>query len=262
MKRLALLTTALVALTSFAFAADMATKAPPATPFLNYNGSGFYWGIGSTTNVDASSVNGNVFAGNLVSSNLTAAGASIDGELGYIWGNASLAGFANWARVYASGGYQNVNGGTVVANNAASVVSRWHADEGVDVNADLVQYVLNVFNWQNPFPSFTPQLPSNVAVASSPRQYVGVFVEEFGLGGNFGSASGTSWAAAPGVRTGFLWQTIGTNGKPNGMALDMGVKVSWPTKGVTFNNVGGPNPTVNASVAMGTMYGAYMRLDF
>ena len=89
----------------------------------------------------------------------------------------------------------------------------------------------------NPFPSFTPQLPSNVGVAVTPREYFGVFVTEFGISGTFGAATGQSVGVAPGVRTGYLWQTVDATGRPNGGALDLGVAVDWPTKGATFNNV-------------------------
>lgn len=247
-----------------ASAADMPTKAAP-TPFVAVNGSGFYWGVGTSSRLADATANSNLLVANLATGNTIAAGQSIDGEIGYIWGNASLAGFANWARVYASASYQNVAGGVVAPGASISVVSRWSAQQGVDVNADIFQYVLNIFNWQNPFPTFSPQLPSNVAVASSPRQYVGAFVTEVGLGGNVGAATGTSWAVAGGVRTGYLWQLLGTNGKPNGLALDAGVQVAWMPRGVTFNNVfanNGAQLVVNPTVNMGTTYSAYVRVDF
>lgn len=247
-----------------ALAADMPVKAQP-TPFVAVNGSGFYWGVGTSSRLADATANSNLLVANLATGNTKAAGQSIDGEIGWIWGNASLAGFANWARVYASASYQNVAGGVVVPGASISVVSRWSAQQGVDVNFDVFQYVLNIFNWQNPFPTFSPQLPSNIAVASSPRQYVGAFVTEVGLGGNVGAATGTSWAVAGGVRTGYLWQLLGTNGKPNGMALDAGVQVAWMPRGTTFSNVFAANGAplaVNPTVNMGTTYSAYVRVLF
>lgn len=257
----------LALLPPLAVAADLPVKAPQsqASPFVTANGSGFYWGIGTTSKVADSTVNGNVFAGNLISSNVMAAGQTVDGEVGYIWGNASVAGFANWWRLYASASYQNISGGVSVPSNSASVASRWAAQQGFDVNADVVQMIFTTFGWTNPFAGFQPQLPSNIAVAASPRQYIGGFVTEVGLTGNFGQASGTSWAVAGGARTGFLWQMLGANGKPNGMAFDSGVQVSWMPKGVTFNNVfagNGAPLAVNSSVNMGTTYALYARLDF
>ena len=265
---------AAVALAAFslpAFAADMPVKAQP-TPFLNYNGSGFYWGVGTTSAVDQANVSGNnVFASSLVTSNLMAAGQSVDVEVGYIWGNASIAGMAQWARVYLSGSYQNISGGVSVGatptSGAASlsIASRWQSMQGVDVGADVVSYLLTKTGISNPFPSFTPQLPSNVAVAVTPREYFGAFVTEFGISGNFGAAAGQTVGLAPGIRTGYLWQTVDATGKPNGGALDMGVAVDWPTKGATFNNVfagNGAPLTLNAGADLGTQYKAYIRYDF
>jgi hypothetical protein len=253
-----------------AYAADMPVKAQPS-PFLNYSGSGFYWGVGTTSGVDQANVSGNnVFATSLVTSNLTAAGQSVDGEIGYIWGNASIAGMAQWARVYLSGSYQNISGGVSVGATAtsgaasASVASRWSSMQGVDVGADVVSFLLTKTGLSNPFPSFTPQLPSNVAVAVTPREYFGVFVTEFGISGNFGAASGQTVGIAPGVRTGYLWQTVDATGKPNGGALDLGVAVDWPTRGMTFDNVfaAGTPITIDSSVKIGTQYKAYIRYDF
>jgi hypothetical protein len=270
MKKYLLLTTALAALALPAYAADMPVKAAP-TPFLTYSGSGFYWGVGTTSAVDQTSVSNNVFATSLVSNNLTAAGQSIDAEVGYIWGNASIAGFAQWARVYVSGSFQNISAGVAVAGTpmgAASfgVASRWSSMQGFDVGADLVSMLLTRLGIANPFPAFTPQLPSNVAVAVTPREYFGGFVTEFGISGTGAmSGAGSTVGVAPGIRTGYLWQTIDSTGKPNGGALDLGVAVDWPTRGVTFSNVFATNGaplTLNASANIGTQYKAYIRYDF
>jgi len=271
MRKFLLATIALAALSTSALAADMATKAPPS-PFQTYSGSGFYWGIGTTSGVDQANVSGNnIFATSLVSSNLMAAGQSIDGEIGYIWGNASVAGIANWARVYLSGSYQNISGGVSVGATptsgaaALSIASRWSSMQGIDVGADIVQFVLSKTGLTNPFPSFTPQLPSNVAVAVTPREYFGAFVTEFGIDGRFGEATGQTVGVAPGIRTGYLWQTVDQTGKPNGGALDLGVAVDWPQRGVSFNNVFAANGaplTLNAGANIGTQYKAYLRYDF
>jgi len=272
MRKIILAAAAMAAFSVPALAADMAVKAPPASPFNTYGGSGFYWGIGTTSGVDQANVSGNnVFATSLVSSNLMAAGQSIDGEVGYIWGNASIAGVAQWARVYASGSYQNISGGVSVGATpttgaaALSISSRWSSMQGFDVGADLVSMLLTKTGLTNPFPTFTPQLPSNVAVAVTPREYFGAFVTEFGISGSFGNALGQTVGVAPGIRTGYIWQTVDATGKPNGGALDLGVAVDWPTKGATFNNAFATNGaplTLNAGANMGTQYKAYIRYDF
>lgn len=271
MRKFLIASAALVALTLPAAAADMAVKAqPPASPFLTYAGSGFYWGVGSSARVADASANGNLFVGNLASSNLFAAGGSIDGEVGYIWGNASAVGFLNWYRVYASASYQNIAGTQVAATStgpqSVSAVSRWAAQEGFDVNADLFNLIFSTFGWTNPFPAFTPQPPSNLALATIPHQYAGAFITEVGLGGNFGpSTSGAQVAIAGGARTGWIWQTLDKTGKPNGAALDMGVQVAWMNRGVTLNNVFAPNGlpvSAHATVEMNTTYSVYARLLF
>lgn len=266
MRTLKSLAVGLALLAGPAFATDMPVKAFKATPFLTYSGSGFYWGVGTTSGVDQASVNGNnFFATSLASSNLNAAGQSVDVEVGYIWGNASIAGFGQWARVFANGSYQNVSGGISVPGDSASVASRWSSMQGVDVGADVFQKLVTAFNLQVNFPSFTPQLPSNVAVASSPRQYFGVFLDEFGVKGSFGLANGVTVATAPGIRSGYLWQTVDITGKPNGGALDLGAAIDWPLKGMTFNNVfapGGAPLTTGAGVSLGTQYKAYIKYLF
>jgi hypothetical protein len=273
MKKILLLTTVLTALALPAFAADMPVKAAP-TPFLTVNGSGWYWGIGTTSAVDQTNVNNNVFATSLVSNDLTAAGQSIDLEGGYIWGNASIAGIAQWARAYVSGSFQNISGGVSTSatptTGAASfgVASRWSSMQGVDVGADLVSLLMTRLGIANPFPAFNPTqaLPSAAMVAATPREYFGAFVTEFGITGTgLAQGAGTSVGVAPGVRTGYLWQTIDSTGKPNGGALDLGVAVDWPTRGVTFSNLFATNGaplTLNASANIGTQYKAYIRYDF
>jgi hypothetical protein len=263
MRKFLLAGVALVALALPAVAADMPVKAPPS-PFQTYTGSGLYWGLGSTAKLADSTVNGNLFASNLATGNVNAAGGTLDFEVGYIWGNATLAGFANWARVYSDGSWQNITAGVSTSGNNATVVSRWSAQQGVDVNADIVNYILSALNWKNPFPAFPPPtIPSNLSVAATAHQYVGLFLTEQGLGGNVGAANGTSWAAAFGARTGWLYQLLNASGKPNGMAFDSGFQVAWMPKGVTFNNVlasNGAPLAVNTSVNMGTTYGVYVHI--
>jgi hypothetical protein len=247
-----------------AYAADMAIKAPPAGPFETYNSSGFYWGIGSTAKLADSSVNGNLLVSNLATGNVNAAGGTIDFEVGYIWGNAVRTGFANWARVYSDVSYQNITGGVSAPGSSASVVSRWSAQQGIDINADIVNYMLSAVNLKNPFPAFpAPPIPTNLSVAATAHQYVGLFATEQGLKGNIGAAAGSSWAAAFGARTGWLWQTLNAAGKPNGLAFDTGFQVAWMPKGIQFDNVFGPGgaPVVTKpSVTMGTTYGVYVHV--
>ncbi len=258
MRKLLMTATALIALVGHAFAADMALKVPPPVPFTAA-ASGFYWGVGTYAGVAQSSVSGNnLFATSLVSSNLTADGAGVDLVLGYQHGSTALVGFGNWWRLQADADYQNIQGGISVPGNSASVASRWSATQEFDVGADVLTYIMAALgpNATINFPTFTPQLPANIQVGL-PKQYFGGFVREFGMDGSFGSAHGVTVGVAPGIKSGFLFPTMGADGKTNGGGIDLWASVSWATKGVTLNNVFAANGTpltTGAGALMGTTY--------
>ncbi len=261
MRKLLLATTALVAIAAGpALAADMAVKAPvvPPVPFTDAFSS-LYWGIGTYAGVAQSSVSGtNLFATSLVSSNLTADGAGVSVVGGYQHGSTAKLGFGNWWRVQAAADYQNIQGGIQVPGNSASIASRWAAEQEFDIGADVVTYIMSALgpNAAINFPTFTPQLPQNIQVGV-PKQYFGVLVREFGLEGNFGAAHGVRVAVAPGIKTGFLFPTLGADGKSNGGGIDLWASVTWAAKGATLNNVFAANGTpltVGAGDMMGTTY--------
>ena len=241
-----------------AMAADMAVKAVPPVAFTA-TASGFYWGVGTYAGVAQSSVSGtNLFATSLVSSNLTADGAGVCGVLGYQHGSTALIGFGNWWRLQGDGCYQNIEGGISVAGNSASIASRWSSEQEFDVGADVVTYIMSALG-QNAtinFPTFTPQLPANIQVGI-PKQYFGAIVREFGIDGNFGAAHGVRVGVAPGIKSGFLFPTLGADGKTNGGGIDLWASVSWANKGATLNNVfaaSGTPLTTGAGALMGTTY--------
>lgn len=249
---------AALALPASAFAADMAVKAAPAIPFTA-NASDWYWGVGAYAGVAQSNVSGtNLFATSLATSNLTADGGGIEGVLGYLHGSTATLGFGNWWRAQTAASYQNIAGGVSVAGDSASVSSRWAATQEFDVGADLVTYIMSALgpNATVNFPTFTPQLPANIQVGI-PKQYFGVIIREHGLDGNFGAAHGVSVGIAPGIKSGFLFPTLGAGGTPNGGAIDLWASVSWDTKGATLNNVFAANGTpltTGAGANMGTTY--------
>lgn len=243
---------------SSAFAADMPVKASPQGLFYTPAGSGFYAGIGTEAAIAQSNVSGtNLFATSLVGGNLKAAGGAVKGVVGYITGNQT-----RWYRLEASVAYQNITG----SNDTSSVASRWSASQEVDVSVNYLQAVWSAIgNLGVNFPTFTPVLPSNVAVSATPRQYVGAGFREFGIDGTFFGGTGSSWSAAPMIKSGFLWQTLDSTGKPNGGALDAFAWVSFPMRGITVGNAFAANGaplTFGAGANMGTQYGLGLHYDF
>lgn len=253
-------------LTGFAFAAhaaDMPIKAP-LQPFTTNTGSGWYCGVGTQAGVAQASVSGNnLFATSLVGGNLTAAGGAVGGGCGWITNKGPL---GSWMQLEADGFYQNIT----ASSGPVSVASRWSATQEVDIGISAFSTIQQAFavlgsgGVSLPFPSFTPTLPSGVAVATTPRQYVGFKVEEFGLSGNFAQAGGTSVGWAPGLTSGFRWQTLDATGKPNGGSLKIYGDVFWPQRGNTFNNVFGTNGSIMISGAekITTQYWLGVKYDF
>jgi len=247
---------------SDARAADLPTKAPKfVSPFVPNSAGGWYVGIGTSAGVANGSVGGNnLFAPNLVGGNLVADGASVDVVGGYIRNGGPL---NTWWRLQAGVSYQNISGG----NPSGSINSRWRLSQEADVGADILQSVFsavgNLGNLSSTFSSlnsFVPALPSNVAVVGTPRQYVGFVLEESLTGGSAFGATGQSWVVAPGVKTGWIWEIPGKDGKtPNGNALEVNAQVTWPTQGVSFDNVlaaGGAPIVIGPAVKEGANYRA------
>jgi hypothetical protein len=249
---------ALAMLGSSALAADMPVKAPPVvSPFINWTGSGLFWELGTYAGVAQSRVNGSsLLLPSLVSSNVVASGGGVEAGGGYIHGNTNTLGFGNWYMIEAKGAYQNIQGGVQVPGGDAGFFSRWSATQDACVGADLITAIGSVIgnlgiNW----PTWSPSLPANVQVGI-PKQCFGAEVREFGLGGQFGGATGTSVGVAPGLITQFIYPTLGSNGLPNGGAVKVWASVDWNTKGFTFTNVFGKTGPVGVTtgVSEGTTY--------
>lgn len=251
----------ILSLLSFpAFSADLSTKAP-ASPFTTPSGSGWYVGINTQAGIASSSVSGTSFPA-LNSTTFDATGGAIGGDVGYVWGSCG----PTWCQVEVDADYQNISG----ASASGSVQSLWNISEEFDVGAQLFQSVIAALpslNGNNPFPLFNPTglLPANLAVAATPQQYFGIILDEFQLSGSFGAAAGEQWAIAPGVVTGYRWQTLGSNGKPNGGSLNIRAAIEWPTQGVTLGNVFASNGkpiTENATIAESTLYSVKLQYDW
>jgi len=91
------------------------------------------------------------------------------------------------------------------------------------LNADIVNYLTSVIGsgLNVSWPTFNAShlLPANISVGT-PKQYFGAIVKEFDTRGNFGGVGGETVAVAPGIKTGFIWPTLGSNGRVNGSGLD------------------------------------------
>jgi hypothetical protein len=247
---------AAVLMSSSAFAADMPTKAA-VNPLTNWSGSGTFWEVGTYAGMAQSSVNGNnLLLPSLVTSNIDATGGGVEIGLGYIHGNTNVVGFGNWYMLELKGAYQNINGANADAAGSAAFWSRWSSTQDVCVGADLLQAIFSVVgNLGINFPTWSPSLPSNVQVGT-PKQCLGGHFREFGLGGQFGGATGTSFGVAPGLTTQWIYPTIGANGQMNGYAIKAWANIDWNVKGLTFDNVfaKGTPLGVTPGVSKGTTY--------
>lgn len=229
-------------------AADMPVKAAPLL-FDNVT-SGAYIGIETGASV-ANEKGSGLFANNLVSGNVTAAGGVVGGCLGYIRGSASSA----WG-VKTCADYQNIAATGVIGQGTAS---RWNS-------TSEVQFYGNFFSWFQQtignlgvniaFPTFVPpSLNGGVNLAAAPHNYFAAGVKLQGISGNFGSMNGATVGVDPMVKAGAVWQTLDASGKPNGGAIDVNAEVAFFKKGVTLANVfaSAGQPT-SIHTEMGTTY--------
>jgi hypothetical protein len=260
MKRL-LLVAALLA-PSLAFAADLPpqivlpVKAPPVMPSLLW-----YVGLGTEVSTEQANVTGtNLFATSLIgqSGSLQASGGAVTAAVGFINGNP-----ARWSRCQATVAYQNIAG----ADSAIGTIkSPWSATQECDVGFEWVVRILTALpNLGLTIPAFpVPGLPSTVTVLpGAPKQYVGVIAKESMLSGQFFGAAGSTWAWAPGIATGYIWQTTDATGKANGGMLDGYLNISWDQRGFTASFSGGIGaPTFSGGAKIGTQYTVGLRYDF
>lgn len=263
MKRAMLAAVAAFAFAGPAFAADMPVKNPPSSPFLTTNGTGWYVGLNTQALVAASSASGNNILG-LTAANFTADGAALGGDVGYIWGKCFL---GAWCQLEAGADWQNVSGGVP----GESTQSTWSAYGEFDVSADVFQSLIANVPWLNQANSLFPGLsnptqflPAAARVAATPQQYFGGKLYAFQEGGTFGAATGETVGVAGGVDTGWRWQTLGTNGQPNGGSLNVQAFAVWAGKGVTLDNVFASSgaPTIsNAKIEQSTILGIKLQYD-
>lgn len=251
-----------------ALAADvLPKKAAAQSPFLPASTGGPFISVGTSAGVANGSTSGTpLFANALVSGNLVADGADVNVSGGYIGRGGPI---NTWWRLKAGVGYQNISGGSAVG----SIATRWRVYEEADLGANILQDVFakvgNLGSLSSTFSalqSFVPALPSNVSVVGTPQQYLGFVLEESDLSGSFLSAMGQTWMIDYGVKTGWIWELPGADGKtPNGNALEVYAQVTWPNQGLTVNGLfasGGGPVNLGGSVKLGPMYRAGLDYSF
>ena len=251
-----------VALAAFSLPAFAGGNLVMPNPFTTVNGAGLYIGVGTSAAVASENVSGNVFSlPGVTGGGMTAAGGTVDVDVGYIWGRCVL---NTWCQVEADAKYANIIG----SNAVGTLSTQWAFTQEFDLGADVLQTILALLPSASlPFPTFNPStlLPANIAVATTPRGSFGFKQEELLLSGSVGQAGGQTWAYAPGVTSGFRWQTLGTNGLPNGGSIKVFADVLWPMKGVSIANVfgvGGAPIVTQASATLDTLYVAGIHYDF
>ena len=169
-----------------ALGADMPVKAAPLNPACPYFGAGFYFGLDSAAAVQTTKSSG-LFVGNLVSGNITAAGGVVGGTVGYAWGTCT-----NFWMIEGSVDYQNITGGTIVANSVtgmtttANSVSRWQGQQVLEWGgfSSLLAYLPQV---GISFPTL-PALPVGLSNVGTSHAYLMAGIQEIGYLGNKGAA--------------------------------------------------------------------------
>jgi hypothetical protein len=265
MKKFLLLATALSAC-SPAMAADLMLRKAPAAVAFPYSGSGWYFGVGTKGGVDQVSNSGTaLFATSLVGSGLNALGAGVGGDIGY-FKTFGPGGVVQWAAFEASAYYQNITASTTATNGAAAVpvsyASRWSADQVVKLGGfNLLTYLPNL---GISFPALPP-LPTvgGLNTLQPGLTYVSFGLEEFGVDGQFFTASGSTIGVAPLVGAGVFSEILDTTGKPTGNVLDVGAQVVFADKGLgisnAFSSSGAP---VFGTLSVGRKYEVYAKIDF
>lgn len=266
----ALAAIASAALLGPAGAADLPVlnKAAPKALAFPYQGSGFYFGIDTKGGVQNASNSGTIL-GSAFSGSLTASGASVGGDLGWMHGMGNA-----WVALEASLYYSNITGGgtavTPIAGGVSAAVpvsyaSRWSSDQVIKVGG-----LTNILSWLPNIGINFPALPTPPAIPGIPtipnnaHPYVMAGIEEFGISGNFFTAGGTEVGVAPLVGAGILNQIADTNGQPTGAVLDVFGQVVFGNRGLDVAGLfkaGGPTPVVG-TLNIGNKYEAGAKIHF
>lgn len=236
-----------------AFAADLPPIITKGPQLFAFESSGWYIGVEAGAAVAKSNVGGNstLFVNSLVNGNLTAAGGTIGGCVGWLKGKHD-----SWWGVHGCVDYQNITAGVVGNNVSAGIASRWSATQEVRFGGSIIAWFTNILPNLGvtglTFPSFSP--PSGAGIlAAAPRTYWALGVTEIGVSGNFNDASGATVQVGPLVKAGAIWQSLDTAGRPTGGAVDAFAQVSFMGKGFSYNTGSG---ATSGAANVGTIYRA------
>lgn len=258
MKRFVVMAALVAFLPVSAIAADMPVKAPPSFGiYPSYAGQGFYFGVATSAGVAQADIKGSSLLGtSLVNGNLTAAGASVGGTVGWMKGNGTT-----WYAIEATLAYNNITASAPVDGVRVEAFSRWDAEQVIKFGG-FQQILAALPNLGIAFPSL-PNLPSppgfNIA-ANTSHPYIMAGVREFGMGSAVGLANAKTVGIAPLIGAGVINQLLDKDGKLSGIVLDTGAEVIFADKGksLTFNP-GGP-PVFGGNLNMGKQYFAYAKV--
>jgi hypothetical protein len=228
MRKFLLATTALIALSVSAHAADMAIKAAPPVVGYPFAVSGVYWGVGASASAASATVaNSGVFS----------AGAGVDGIIGYQW-----RGGLNFLAVEAIFTYENLGNSTACAmaggTTSCSMGYQFEIDPRVKLGFPIQTIQAVLPNLSVAFPAL-PTLPATFVPANqTPYLFAGVPIKD--VSASYGLTNGKEWLVQGEAGIGILNQWT------NGTAVDI-------SAGCAFGNVGFTvGPVAGATAKLGT----------
>jgi hypothetical protein len=243
MRKMFLITAALVALSGHAFAADMPVKATPPISFLNgypYGSSGFIVGI--YTEGGGGSVTGSVPG--VGSASLTETQAGVGGTVGYVWGQRNVPYAISLEGDF---GFNNFNGNSAgfSLTGPASFEQRVVAFTPLSSIVSQIPWLASLTNQVPPF------LPLQPGVTASNLQ-LGIMagIHENDISPNFpGLAANKEWRVAPMVGLVSMEQLS------NGLALRTYVKTIFPSdKSVCVGPISNACGAVGQQVVAGASF--------
>lgn len=242
MRKLLIALASIVALP--AYAADLPVKALIRQPILfTYVGSGFYMGLGTWGEVDKAKI---VSPLNLQAVNGYAAGGSINGTAGYMWGNGTT-----WTAIEASISYQNIG---ITDNNGSSVGSRFGFTERALFGGPITSVLSLLPNLSTVF----PVLPTPIA-STTTHPYVFAAVHQDDVSAEFGLTNAKVWRVRGGLGVGLKQQLGSTSPNPAASGVTADIWAEYLMDGASIV-IGAPVGVAKANQGSGARVG--MTLEY